>query len=96
MYMGKGAALLCKEERKHSPDTERDENGMETKLTLITRKFEVNNNEEPYEGNPHVRFRGGEQSRWAWLKLLRHCQTKGAETVSEGLNGCDMLSTRSI
>lgn len=36
--MGKGAALLCKEERKHSPDTERDKKGMETKLTLITRR----------------------------------------------------------
>jgi group II intron reverse transcriptase/maturase len=36
--MGKGAALLCKEEEKHSPDSERDENGMETKLTLITRR----------------------------------------------------------
>ena len=57
--MGKGAALLCKEERKHSPDTERDKKGMETKLTLITRRaqvnlnepFEVSNNEEPYEGD---------------------------------------------
>ena len=38
MYIGKGAALLCKEEMKHSPDSERDENGMETKLTLITRR----------------------------------------------------------
>jgi hypothetical protein len=53
--MGKGAALLCKEEREHSPDTERDKRGMETKFTLITRRAnkpsEVNNNEEPYEGD---------------------------------------------
>ncbi|MBN1548790.1 MAG: group II intron reverse transcriptase/maturase [Syntrophaceae bacterium] len=36
--MGKGAALLRKEETRHSPDTERDVKGMETKLTLITRR----------------------------------------------------------
>jgi len=30
--------LLRKEERKHSPDAERDKKGMETKLTLITRR----------------------------------------------------------
>lgn len=30
--------MLCREEREHSPDTERDKKGMETKLTLITRR----------------------------------------------------------
>ena len=65
---------------------------METKLNLITRRAkeallltEVSDSEEPYAGKPHVRFCEGEPEQ-SMVKLVRHCQTKGAATDRFDLN----------
>ena len=40
---------------------------------------------KPYAGEPHVRFDEGGQMMWTMARLLRHRQTKGAETDMLGL-----------
>ena len=45
----------------------------------------MSDSEEPYAGKPHVRFCEGEPEQ-SMVKLVRHCQTKGAATDRFDLN----------